>query len=54
MSYRVPDRLIEQLTIPELVGPVYVETLLVHINELEGLVETANQRFNEIHVLQNK
>lgn len=54
MAYRVPDSLLEPLTIPQLTEPVYVEKLLVQIQELENLVDTANQRFEEIHVLQKK
>lgn len=54
MSYRVPDNLLEPVTIPELCEPVYVESLLVHINELEASIEMVNQRFEEIRVLQKK
>lgn len=52
MAYRVPDSLLEPVTIPELCEPVYVETLLVHINELETTIEMVNQRFEEIRILQ--
>lgn len=50
----IPESLLTPLPVPLLELPVTVEDLLLHVSELEGLVDIANARFDEIRILQGK
>lgn len=50
----VPSVWTEPLVIPPMEPPVTVRSLLAQIKELEGLVDTANDRFAAIRALSDK
>lgn len=48
----IPESLLTPLPVPILELPVTVEDLLLHVSELEGFLDIANARFEEIRILQ--
>lgn len=48
----IPESLLTPLPVPMLELPVTVEDLLLHVSELEGFLDIANARFEEIRILQ--